>query len=167
MPDQRQEADAFDYVIVGAGAAGCIVANRLSADGHTSVCVLEAGPRDHNLYLHVPGGFIKAVTNPKYAWQFKTEPSEGSGGRPISIPQGKTLGGSTAINGLNYNRGQRGDFDTWAQLGNRGWGYCDVLPYFRRTERRIGQSDSRFRGTEGLLPITDCDCRHPLCDALI
>jgi choline dehydrogenase len=167
MAAERPSADIFDYVIVGAGAAGCLLANRLSADGTNTVCVLEAGPRDHNIYLHIPGGFIKAVTNPKYTWQYKTEPSEGSAGRPISLPQGKTLGGSTAINGLNYNRGQRGDFDGWAQQGNHGWGYADVLPYFRRTERRIGQSDPRYRGTEGLLPITDCDWRHPLCDAFI
>ena len=167
MSPETSSADSFDYVIVGAGAAGCLLANRLSASGTMTVCLLEAGPRDRNIYLHIPGGFIKAVTDPKYTWQFKTEPSEGSGGRPISLPQGRTLGGSTAINGLNYNRGQRGDFDGWAQLGNRGWGYADVLPYFKRTERRIGESDPRYRGTEGLLPITDCDWRHPLCDAFI
>lgn len=167
MSVRRQNADVFDYVIVGAGAAGCIVANRLSADGKNTICVLEAGPRDHNIYLHIPGGFIKAVTNPRYAWQFKTEPGEGTAGRPITVQQGKTLGGSTAINGFNYNRGQPGDFDTWAQQGNRGWGYADVLPYFKRTERRIGEADDRYRGSEGSLPITDCDWRHPLCDAFI
>ena len=167
MSAQRQSADIFDYVIVGAGAAGCVLANRLAADGTNTVCILEAGPRDHNIYLHIPGGFIKAVMNPKYTWQLKTEPGEGTAGRPIAIPQGKTLGGSTAINGFNYNRGQRGDFDTWAQLGNRGWGYFDVLPYFKRTERRIGEADERYRGSEGPLPITDCDWRHPLCDAFI
>jgi choline dehydrogenase len=163
----RAETDTFDYVIVGAGAAGCVLANRLVADGRYTVCVLEAGPSDHNIYLHIPGGFLKAVTNPKYAWQFKTEPSEGTAGRQINVQQGKTLGGSTAINGFNYNRGQPGDFDTWAQFGNRGWGYADVLPYFRRTERRIGTSDERYRGSEGALPITDCDWRHPLCDAFL
>ncbi len=167
MATQRQGADVFDYVIVGAGAAGCVLANRLAADGRFTICVLEAGPSDHNIYLHIPGGFIKAVTNPKYAWQFKTEPSEGTAGRQITVQQGKTLGGSTAINGFNYNRGQPGDFDTWAQLGNRGWGYADVLPYFKRTEKRIGTSDERYRGAEGSLPITDCDWRHPLCDAFI
>ncbi|HEX2135881.1 MAG TPA: GMC family oxidoreductase N-terminal domain-containing protein [Microvirga sp.] len=167
MPEQRQSADVFDYVIVGAGAAGCVLAHRLTADSANTVCVLEAGPRDQNIYLHIPGGFIKAATNPKYAWQFYSEPSEGTAGRPIWIPQGKTLGGSTAINGFNYNRGQREDFDTWAQLGNRGWGFFDVLPYFKRTERRIGTADQRYRGSEGLLPITDCDWRHPLCDAFI
>ena len=167
MSAQRQSADEFDYVIVGAGAAGCVLANRLTADGTKTVCILEAGPRDRNIYLHIPGGFIKAIKSPKYAWQFETEPSAGTAGRPIWIPQGKTLGGSTAINGFNYNRGQREDFDTWAQLGNRGWGYFDVLPYFKRTERRIGEADQRYRGSEGQLPITDCDWRHPLCDAFI
>ncbi len=167
MSTNRPSADVFDYVVVGAGAAGCVLANRLTADGTTTVCLLEAGPRDHSIYLHIPGGFIKAVSNPRYAWQFKTEPGDGTAGRPISIPQGKTLGGSTAINGLNYNRGQRSDFDTWAQLGNRGWGYADVLPYFKRTERRIGKFDPRYRGGEGLLPITDCDWKHPLCEAFI
>jgi choline dehydrogenase len=161
------DRDVFDYVIVGAGAAGCVLANRLVSDGRYTVCVLEAGPSDHNIHLHIPGGFIKAVSNPKYAWQFKTEPSEGTAGRAITVQQGKTLGGSTAINGFNYNRGQPGDFNTWAQLGNRGWGYADVLPYFKRTERRIGGTDERYRGAEGGLPITDCDWRHPLCDAFI
>ena len=159
--------ETFDYVIVGAGTAGCVLADRLSAEGTATVCVLEAGPPDRNIHLHIPGGFIKAVSNPRYAWQFETEPSEGTAGRPISIPQGKTLGGSTAINGLNYNRGQRGDYDGWAQRGNRGWGYADVLPYFRRTERRIGAPDVRYRGAEGPLPITDGDWPHPLCEAFI
>jgi choline dehydrogenase len=167
MATRPRVADEFDFVIVGAGAAGCVLANRLVADGRHTVCVLEAGPRDYNIHLHIPGGFIKAVTNPKYAWQFRTEPSEGTAGREIGVQQGKTLGGSTAINGFNYNRGQPGDFDTWAQLGNRGWGYADVLPYFKRTERRIGTSDANYRGAEGGLPITDCDWRHPLCDAFI
>ena len=149
MSAQRQSADVFDNVIVGAGAASCILANRLTADGADTVCILEAGPHDHNIYLHMPDGFIKAVTDPKYTWQFKTEPGEGTAGRPISVPQGEALGGSTAINGFNYNRGQRGDFDTWDQMGNRGWGYFDVLPYFKRTERRIGDADQHYQGSGG------------------
>jgi choline dehydrogenase len=161
------QGDTFDYVIVGAGAAGCILANRLVEDGRYSVCLLEAGPRDHNLYLHIPSGFIKAVSNPKYTWQFKTEPGEGTAGRRINTLQGRTLGGSTALNGLNYTRGQPADFDGWAQRGNLGWGYEDLLPYFKRTERRIGSADSSLRGTDGNLPITDCDWRHPLCDAFV
>ena len=157
----------FDYVIVGAGAAGCILANRLSADGRSTVCLLEAGPADRNLYLHIPGGFIKAVSNPRYTWQFKTEPGEGSGGRRISIIQGRTLGGSTAINGLIYNRGQAADYDGWADAGNPGWRFADVLPYFKRSERRVGAGDPSVRGIDGELPITDCDWRSPLCDAFI
>ncbi|MCC5979330.1 MAG: GMC family oxidoreductase N-terminal domain-containing protein [Salinarimonas sp.] len=167
MSTQQQDNDAFDYVIVGAGAAGCLLAKRLSEDGRYTICLLEAGPPDRNINLHVPGGFIKAVTNPKYAWQFSTEPGEGIGGRRIAIPQGRTLGGSTAINGFNYNRGQPADYDTWAQQGNRGWGYDDVLPYFRRTERRMGAHDAHYRGGEGGLTITDCDWQHPLCEAFI
>lgn len=159
--------DIFDYVIVGAGAAGCIVANRLVEDGRYTVCLLEAGPSDRNLYLHVPGGFIKAVSNPDYTWQFKTEPGEGTAGRRINTLQGRTLGGSTALNGLNYTRGQPADFDGWAQRGNAGWSYGDLLPYFKRTERRIGPADEKVRGTVGNLPITDCDWRHPLCDAFV
>lgn len=161
------DADVFDYVIIGAGAAGCILANRLSAGGSRTVCLLEAGPPDNSIFLHVPAGVYKVSSNPKFTWQFETEPSEGTSGRSIPMPQGKTLGGSTSINGMNYNRGRPEDFDDWASLGNRGWGYADVLPFFKRTERRIGACDTRYRGTEGELPVTDCDWRHPLCDAFI
>ena len=157
----------FDYVIVGAGAAGSLLANRLTEDGRNTVCLLEAGPSDHNLYIHIPAGFIKIGYNTRYTWPFKTEPSKGTAGRRILLMQGRTLGGSNSINGFNYTRGQAKDYDTWKQLGNPGWSYAEVLPYFKRSERRIGESDSRYRGTEGLLPITDCDWRHPLCDAFI
>lgn len=159
--------DVFDYVIVGAGAAGCILANRLAADGAHTVCLLEAGPPDRSIFLRLPAGVYKASFNPNFAWQFETGPNPATANRSIPIPQGKTLGGSTAINGMNYNRGCPEDFDAWAERGNRGWGYADVLPYFRRSERRVGRSDGRYRGTDGLLPITDCDWRHPLCDAFI
>ena len=100
-------------------------------------------------------------------WLYNMEPSEWTGGRRILAPRGKTLGGSSSINGHVYNRGQRMDFDTWAQLGNRGWGYADVLPYFRRMERRLGDGDDTFRGRDGSLTVTDIDWRHPLCDAFI
>ena len=159
--------DIFDYVIVGAGAAGCILANRLSADGISTVCLLEAGPPDDNKFIHIPAGFIKLAYDKQYTWQFTTEPSSGTAGRRIPTTQGKTLGGSSSINGFNYTRGQANDYDEWSELGNNGWSYAEVLPYFKRSERRIGQSDGRYRGTEGLLPITDCDWRHPLCDAFI
>ncbi len=160
-------ADSFDYVIVGAGTAGCVLANRLTADGKYSVCILEAGPPDRNINIHIPAGFIKTLTNPNLNWLYQSEPSHWTGGRVIDVPRGKTLGGSSSINGHIYNRGQRMDFDSWAQQGNRGWGYADVLPYFRRSERRIGDADDRIRGRDGDLPITDLDYRHPLCDAFI
>jgi choline dehydrogenase len=161
------DADVFDYVIVGAGTAGCVLANRLAADGRHTVCVLEAGPPDHSIFLRIPAGVYKASDSHKYAWQFETEPHPGSVNRRIHLPQGKTLGGSTAINGMVYNRGCPDDFDAWEHAGNRGWSYADVLPYFKRSERRIGQRNACFRGTEGALSITDPDWLHPLCDAFI
>ena len=157
--------DTFDYVIVGAGTAGCILANRLSEDA--SVCVLEAGPRDWHPYIHIPAGFIKLFHQPGLNWLYTQEPSEWTGGRRIVAPRGKTLGGSSSINGHIYNRGQRLDYDGWAQRGNRGWGYADVLPYFKRLERRIGEGDETFRGRDGALTVTDIDQHHPLCEAFI
>jgi choline dehydrogenase len=159
--------DTFDYVIVGSGAAGSVLANRLTEQAGTTVCVLEAGPPDRHPFIHIPGGFIKILFNPDYTWQFKTEPSEGSGGRTIPTTQGRTLGGSSSINGMIYNRGQRADLDSWAQRGNRGWGYVDMLPYYKRTERRIGIADERIHGREGNLPVTDIDWIHPICEAFI
>ncbi len=160
-------SEGFDYVIVGAGSAGCIVANRLSENGRHSICLLEAGPRDWNPYIHIPAGFIKTLVDPKVNWLYMAEPSEGTGGRATPVPRGKTLGGSSAINGHIYNRGQRLDFDGWAQRGNLGWGYADVLPYFKRCETRIGGGDDTFRGRTGPLKVADIPYRHPLCDAFI
>src|SRR4029077_10512872 len=159
--------DTFDYVIVGSGAAGSVMANRLTEEPVATVCVLEAGPPDRHPYIHVPAGFIKMLFNPKYTWQFKTEPSEGSGGRQIPTTQGRTLGGGSSINGMIYNRGQPADFDHWAQRGNRGWGYADILPYFRRTERRIGIADDAVRARAGNLPVTDMDWINPVSEAFI
>jgi choline dehydrogenase-like flavoprotein len=159
--------DTFDYVIVGSGAAGSVLAHRLTEEPGATVCVLEAGPPDRHPFIHVPAGFIKMLFNPDFTWQFKTEPSEGSGGRAIATTQGRTLGGSSSINGMIYNRGQRADLDSWAQRGNRGWGYVDMLPYYKRTERRIGIGDDRIHGREGNLPVTDIDWIHPICEAFI
>jgi choline dehydrogenase len=159
--------ETYDYVIVGAGSAGSVLANRLTADGTTTVCVLEAGGRDWHPYIHIPAGFIKTYSDARVNWLYSMEPGPWTGGRRILAPRGKTLGGSSSINGHIYNRGQPMDFDTWAQLGNRGWGYADVLPYFRRMERRIGDGDPTFRGSDGNLTVTDIDWRHPLCDAFI
>ncbi|HEY6983817.1 GMC family oxidoreductase [Reyranella sp.] len=160
--------ESFDYVIVGAGSAGSVLASRLSEDENVSVCVLEAGPRDWHPFIHIPAGFMYTLVNPRVNWLYTSEPSEWTGGRRIAAPRGKTLGGSSSINGHIYNRGQRLDFDGWAQRGNSGWGYADVLPYFRRTERRIADEiDGTFRGNDGNLPITDLDWRDPLCEAFI
>jgi choline dehydrogenase len=167
MRSDGRTSEAFDYIIVGAGSAGCVLADQLSEDGHSTVCVLEAGPPDNNLFLHVPAGFIKILFNPKYTWQFGTEPSPGSAGRRIPTTQGRTLGGSSSINGLNYTRGLPLDFDGWAQMGARGWSYGEVLPYFIRDERRISGGDAGYHGRQGKLAVTDCDWRHPLCDAFI
>src|SRR5688572_1412851 len=136
--------DTFDYVIVGAGSAGCVLANRLSEDANVTVCVLEAGPPDSNPFIHIPAGFIKTFYNPKVNWCYQQEAGPYTAGRKIFAPRGKTLGGSSSINGLIYNRGNRLDFDTWAQIGNRGWGYADVLPYFKRIERKIGDGEDEF-----------------------
>lgn len=159
--------DTYDYVIVGAGSAGSVLANRLTADGRHSVCVLEAGPSDWLPWIHIPAGFIKTFYHPKVNWLYSMEPTEWTGGRSIHAPRGKTLGGSSSINGNVYNRGQRLDFDTWAQFGNRGWGYADVLPYFRRLEHRLGDADPTFRGKDGTLVVSDIDWIHPLCEAFI
>jgi choline dehydrogenase len=167
MRSTKTDATHFDYVIVGAGMAGCLLANRLSADGRSTVCLLEAGPVDRHPYLHIPAGFIKILFNPNYTWQFETDPVASAADRKYRIPQGRTLGGTSAINGFVYCRGQPEDYDAWAQAGNAGWGYRDVLPFFRKTERRIGEGDPYYRGRDGLLPITDTDLRHPLCEAFI
>ena len=159
--------ETFDYVIVGAGSAGCVLANRLSEPGNASVCVLEAGPSDWHPFIHIPAGFIKTFYNPRLNWCYSLEPGDWTGGRRIYAPRGKTLGGSSSINGHIYNRGQRLDFNTWAQMGNRGWGYADVLPYFKRLERRLGDCDPAYRGREGSLTVSDLDWRHPLCEAFI
>jgi len=163
--------ESFDYVIVGAGSAGSVLASRLSEDEKATVCVLEAGPSDWHPFIHIPAGFMYTLVNPRVNWLYSSEPSEWTGGRRIAAPRGKTLGGSSSINGHIYNRGQRLDFDGWAQRGNHGWGYADVLPYFRRSEQRIADVpdavDETFRGHEGKLPITDLDWRDPLCEAFI
>src|SRR6201989_323065 len=159
--------ETFDYVIVGAGSAGSVLTHRLSEDAGTSICVLEAGPRDWHPYIHLPAGFIKNFHMKTITWAYQQEPGPWTGGRSIYAPRGKTLGGSSSINGHIYNRGQRQDFDTWAQLGNRGWGYPDVLPYFKRMEKRVGEGDDEFRGREGPLTVTTMEWRDPLCEAFM
>ncbi|MEA3001883.1 MAG: choline dehydrogenase [Sphingomonadales bacterium] len=157
----------FDYVIVGGGSAASVLAARLSESGEHKICVLEAGPPDRNPYIRMPAGFIKTLSDPKLTWQFDTEPSPHIGGRSIRLAQGRTLGGSSAINGGVYVRGQRADFDQWAQRGNRGWSYAELLPYFRRTEHRIGPGDDFYRGRAGALPVSTPRWDSDLCDAFI
>jgi choline dehydrogenase len=160
------ESDArFDYLIVGAGTSGCVLASRLSEKA--TVCLLEAGPRDFNPLIHIPAGYIKNIYSKTLTWNFESEPAAGTGNRRFSLPQGRVLGGSSSINGLNYVRGQAIDYDTWAQRGNPGWSYNDILPYFKRSEKRIGDGDDHYRGRSGELPITDLDWHHPVSEALI
>jgi choline dehydrogenase len=167
MTIKNSSEDTFDYVIVGAGAAGAVLANRLSADPAVTVCLLEAGGRNSSPWLHIPAGFIKVINNPKWTWQFHAQPSQQTAGRAIGFPQGRTLGGTTAINGMIYNRGQSDDFDDWAQMGNKGWSYTDVLPYFRRSENYSGPSSPKFHGDSGPLRVSAGSWRHPICDAFI
>ena len=160
------KADTFDYIVVGGGTAGSIMVNRLSADG-ASVCLLEAGPKDRHPFIHIPAGYIKNIYSPKMTWNFKSKPELATANRSFPLPQGRVLGGSSSINGLNYVRGQSADYDNWAQMGNTGWSYGDVLPYFKRSERRIGPGDDAVRGRNGEMPITDLDLIHPVCEAFI
>jgi choline dehydrogenase len=160
--------DEFDYIVVGAGAAGCVLANRLSASGKHSVAVLEAGGPDRNIFIKIPAGFNKTVYNPKLNWGYETAPGPHIDGRKIAFPRGKVLGGSGSINGHLYVRGQSADYDMWGQLGCRGWSWDDVLPYFKRAETRgNGGGDPAVRGNSGPLSIQDQRDPHVLSDAYI
>ena len=146
--------ETFDYIVVGAGSAGSVLANRLSASGEHSVLVLEAGRESHP-WSRIPVGFAKLIDNPAANWLYESEPEEASGGRRIPVPRGKLLGGSSSINGMVFVRGQSQDYDTWAQLGNRGWSYQDVLPIFKDMESYQGDGDNEFRGRDGPLKVTE------------
>ncbi len=156
----------FDYVIVGGGSSGCVLANRLSARSDVRVLLLEAGPADRNPWIHVPGGIFKLINNPAVDWCFKSEPEPGLNGRQMGLPVGRVLGGSSSINGMIYIRGQREDYDAWARLGNRGWGYDDVLPLFRRSEDQQRGADP-FHGTGGPLAVSDPRSSFPVVRAFM
>ena len=158
--------DAYDYIVVGAGSAGCVLAARLSEDRHTRVLLLEAGPEDRSIWIHLPIGYGKTMWSPTYNWCFHTDPEPNMNGRRVYWPRGKTLGGSSSINGLIYIRGQREDYDHWASLGNVGWGYDDVLPYFIRSERNVRGGDA-FHGAHGPVGVSDIGAKHELIEAFI
>src|SRR5437763_1629444 len=162
----EQDIPEFDYIIVGAGSAGCVLANRLSADGKHSVLLLEAGPKDTNLWIHVPIGYGKLFKEKSVNWMYQTEPEPGLNGRQVFQPRGKVLGGSSSINGLLYVRGQHEDYDRWRQRGNAGWGYDDVLPYFRKAENQQ-RGDDKYHGTGGPLPVSDWRHHDPLSEAFV
>jgi choline dehydrogenase-like flavoprotein len=154
----------YDYIIVGAGSAGCLLANRLSADAGRRVLVLEAGGRDNWIWFHIPVGYLFAIGNPRSDWCFKTEAEEGLNGRRLDYPRGKVIGGSSSINAMIYMRGQAADYDHWRQLGLGGWGWDDVLPYFKRHENHfMGESDAHSVGGE--LRIEAPRVRWDLLDA--
>ena len=156
---------SYDYIVIGAGSAGAVVAHRLSADPRRSVLLLEAGAAD-NPWTRIPAGTARLITNPAANWLYAAEPEPATNGRAIPVPRGKLLGGSSAINGMAFVRGQAQDFDTWAQLGNRGWSYADVLPFFKRMER-YDEGDDAFRGRDGPLRVTNPPPTAPLLAALI
>ena len=153
----------FDFVIIGAGSAGCAIANRLSANGKYKVALLEAGGRDWYPWIHIPVGYFRTMGNPKTDWGYMTEPDPGLNGRSLKWPRGKVLGGSSSINGLLYVRGQAQDYDTWAQMGNPGWGWDDVLPLFKRAESYAG-GDPDVRGRDGPLSVSDSAVTREIVD---
>ena len=157
----------FDYIVVGAGSAGCVLASRLSEDPTNKVLLLEAGGKDDSFWISIPVGFSKLLNNKKYNWCFETEPEPNCKGRTIPIPRGKTLGGSSSINGMLYVRGNPLDYNTWAQFGNRGWSYDAVLPFFKKSEHFERNNNDPARGYGGPLNVAEMRENHELCDAFI
>jgi choline dehydrogenase len=158
--------DTYDYIVVGAGSAGAAVAHRLSADPRNKVLLLEAGPPGHS-WSFIPVGSARLITNPAANWLYSAEPEANTNGRRVPVPRGKMLGGSSSLNGMAFVRGQAQDFDTWAQMGNQGWSYEEVLPFFKRMESYEGGGDDRFRGRDGPLRVTDPPPADPIFQTLI
>jgi len=158
--------ESYDYIIVGAGSAGCVLANRLSEDAGNRVLLLEAGGADINPWIHIPVGYFKTMHNPRTDWCYVTEPDEGINGRQLQWPRGKVLGGSSSLNGLLYVRGQAEDYDRWAELGNHGWSFDEVLPYFKKSEDQERGAD-KFHGVGGPLKVSDLRLRRPIADYFI
>ena len=162
----KPHTDSFDFIVVGAGSAGCVLANRLTASGRHRVLLLEAGGHDRHIWIHIPLGYGKLFSDRKVNWLYTSEPEPELDNRQIIQPRGKVLGGSSSINGLLYIRGQPADFDHWRQLGNSGWSFEDVLPYFRRAEDQQRGEDA-LHGVGGPLAVSDVCEPHPLCEAFI
>lgn len=158
--------ESYDYIVVGAGSAGCVLANRLSQNPSNRVLLLEAGGTDINPWIHIPVGYFKTMHNPRTDWCYMTEPDEGINGRRLQWPRGKVLGGSSSLNGLLYVRGQAEDYDRWAKLGNRGWSFSDVLPYFKKSEDQERGADE-YHGVGGALKVSDLRLRRPIADYFI
>jgi choline dehydrogenase len=155
----------FDYVVVGAGSGGCVLANRLSAIPGARVLLLEAGGSDNRLWVHIPVGYLYTMGNNAVDWCFKTEPEPGLNGRSLDYPRGKVLGGCSSINGMIYMRGQARDYDVWRQMGNSGWGWDDVLPYFLKSERHYGPADL-YHGVTGEMRVEEQRLHWPVLDAV-
>jgi choline dehydrogenase len=161
-----EDGGSWDFIVVGAGSAGCVLASRLTESGRWRVLLLEAGPEDRNPWIHIPIGYGRLFKDRRVNWLYESEPEPGLDNRVIIQPRGKVLGGSSSINGLVYIRGQKEDYDHWRQLGNAGWSFEDVLPWFRKAEDQQRGAD-HFHGTGGPLHVSDPTGPHELCDAFI
>lgn len=163
MTDQNEE-NRFDYIIVGSGTAGCVLANRLSEDKETSVCLIEAGPTDKTPRIHIPAAVATLLFDKKLGWGYWTVPQDNLGGRKLPIPRGRVLGGCSSTNGMAYYRGHPKDFDEWAEQGNSGWSFREVLPYFIRSENNLTWGDSPWHGNDGPMHVTDIEKTNPLVE---